>query len=79
MLTENEKKIIRMMVINTTPDYMAEVGALSDEEVRVRIEEFRENRLVEINQGLAFHNEQLFNAQVEIDRLNTLKTELETL
>ena len=77
MLTDHEKNLVRMMVVNTTPEYMAEVGAMDDDTVRPLIADFVTKQLQMVDDGLRFHSEQVANAQTEIDRLTVIKSQLE--
>lgn len=77
MLTDHEKTLVRMMVLNTTPEYMAEVGAMDDETVRPLIEAFKANRLEEISRGIGIYTERRDADQAEVDRLNAIKSQLE--
>lgn len=77
MLTDNEKKLVRMMVVNTTPEYMAEVGAMDDNAVRLLIEDFRTKQLAIVTEGLRFNSEHLSNVQEAIDKLTAVKSQLE--
>ena len=77
MLTDHEKNLVRMMVVNTTPEYMEEVRAMDDDTVRPLIAEFVTRQMQMVDDGLRFHGEQLVHHQSEVDRLTTLKSTLE--
>ena len=77
MLTDHEKNLVRMMVVNTTPEYMAEVGGMDDEAVRPLIAEFVTKQLQTVEDGLRFHGEQLAFHQAEVNRLTAIKLTLE--
>ena len=73
MLTDHEKNLVRMMVVNTSPEYMAEVGAMDDETVRARIAEWKEQRLTEINQGIEIYSERTASDTSEINIGGSMK------
>jgi len=77
MLTDHEKNLVRMMVVNTSPEYMAEVGALDDETVRAKISEWKATQLETLNYGITVHSQVVAENQAEVNRLNAIKSTLE--